>query len=53
GNDIVSTTQRVEMSTQRLRGRDTDKGKELQGQIDELIELLYAFRHGIVKERNR
>ncbi|MDE5791570.1 MAG: fructose-1,6-bisphosphatase [Muribaculaceae bacterium] len=53
GTDIVSTTQLVEMSAHRMRVRDTDKGKELQGQIDELIELLYAFRHGIVKERNR
>lgn len=53
GTDIVSTTQIVEMSAHRMRVRDTDKGKELQGQIDELVELLYAFRHGIVKERNR
>lgn len=53
GTDIVSTTQLVEMSTHRMRVRDTDKGDELQGQIDELIELLYAFRNGIIKERNR
>lgn len=53
GTDIVSTTQLVEMSAHRMRVRDTDKGTELQGQIDELVELLYAFRNGIVKERNR
>lgn len=52
GSDIVSTTQIVEMSRQRMRVRDTDKGRELQSQIDELSELLYAFRHGIVKERH-
>lgn len=52
GSDIVSTTQIVEMSRQRMRVRDTDKGHELQAQIDELAQLLYAFRHGIVKERH-
>ena len=39
------------MSESRMRVRDTDKGIELQGQIDELRELLYAYRHGMVKER--
>lgn len=51
GTDIVSTTQIVEMSSRRMRVRDTDKGRELQSQIDELMELLYAYRHGIIKER--
>ncbi|MDE7181164.1 MAG: fructose-1,6-bisphosphatase [Muribaculaceae bacterium] len=51
GTDIVSTTQLVELSSRRMRVRDTDKGKILQGQINELTELLYAFRHGIIKER--
>lgn len=50
GADIVSTTEIVELSRQRMRVRDTDKGRELQAQIDELLELLYAFRHGIIKE---
>ena len=40
GSDIVSTTQIVELSRHRMRVRDTDKGKELQAQIDELSELL-------------
>lgn len=52
GTDIVSTTQIVESSQYRMRVRDTDKGRELQSQIDELTELLYAFRHGFIKERN-
>lgn len=51
GTDIVSTNRIVEMSNKRMRVRDTDKGIELQSQIDELTELLYAFRHGIIKER--
>lgn len=51
GTDIVSTTQLVEMSEQRMRVRDTDKGEELQSQIDELRELLFAYRSGMIKER--
>lgn len=52
GTDIKSTTQIVEMSSRRMRVRDTDKGRELQEQVKELSELLYAFRHGIIKERS-
>ncbi len=51
GTDIVSTTLLVELSAHRQRVRDTDKGKELQSQIDELHDLLFAYRHGILKER--
>lgn len=51
GTDIVSTTQIVEYSSTPLRVRDTDIGVELQGQINELMDLLYAYRHGIIKER--
>lgn len=50
GTDIVSTTQIVELSQHRMRVRDTDKGKELQAQIDELMDLLVAYRHGLIKE---
>lgn len=53
GTDIVSTTQIVEMSSRRMRVRDTDKGKILQSQINELTELLYAYRHGIIKEHSK
>lgn len=49
--DIRSTTQIVELSNHRQRVRDTDKGAELQEQINELTELLYAYRHGLIKER--
>lgn len=51
GTDIVGTTQIVELSNHRQRVRDTDKGAELQSQIDELTQLLYAYRHGLLKER--
>lgn len=51
--DIAGTTQLVELSQHRMRVRDTDKGRELQSQIDELTQLLYAYRHGIIKERDK
>lgn len=51
GTDIKSTTQLVELSKNRLRVRDTDKGEELQAQIDELRELLSAYRNGMIKPR--
>ncbi len=51
GTDIVSSRQLVELSGHRLRVGDTDMGKKLRTQIDELKELLYAYRHGIIKER--
>lgn len=51
GTDIVSTNQIVELSTRRMQVRDTDKGRELQSQIDELMELLYAYRRGLIPER--
>ena len=51
GTDIKSTTQIVEMSTHRMLVADTDKGEELRRQISELKDLLYAYRHGIIKEK--
>ncbi len=51
GTDIKSTTQIVEMSNHRMRVADTDKGEELRQQIAELKKLLYAYRHGLLKEK--
>ena len=48
---IKSTTQLVELSTHRMLVADTDKGTELQNQINDLRQLLYAYRHGIIKEK--
>ena len=50
GRDIKSTTQIVATVGHRLLVADTDRGKELKKQIDDLRELLYAFRHGFIKE---
>lgn len=52
GTDIKSTTQIVEMSSHRMLVADTDKGYELNEQIDDLQELLYAYRHGYINERD-
>ena len=51
GIDIKSTTQIVEMSAHRMLVADTDKGIELRRQINDLKELLYAYRHGYIKEK--
>ena len=48
--DIKSSTQIVEMSAHRMRVADTDIGHELSKQIKELEHLLYAYRHGLIKE---
>ncbi|MBQ6064009.1 MAG: fructose-1,6-bisphosphatase [Prevotella sp.] len=53
GTDIKSTIQIVEMANRRMLVADTDKGDELQRQIADLKELLYAYRHGVIKERER
>ena len=49
GTDIKSSTQIVEMTGQRMMVRDTDTGRHLTEQIKELEELLYAYRHGMIK----
>ena len=51
GTDIKSTTQIIEMSSHRMLVADTDKGKEIRQQISDLQALLYAYRHGLIKER--
>lgn len=53
GSDIKSTTQIVEMTSHRLLVADTDKGRELNAQIADLEELLYAYRHGYINEKER
>lgn len=53
GTDIKSTIQIVEMSNHRMLIKETDKGAELQTQIDDLEELLYAYNHGLIAEKDR
>lgn len=52
GTDIKSTIQIVEMSSNRMKVADTDKGVELREQIEDLEELLYAYRHGYISEHD-
>ena len=47
---IATFTQIVEMAGRRIRVRDTDRGRQLQAQLQELSELLYAYQHGMLKE---
>lgn len=49
--DIKSSIQIVQLMGKRIMVRDTDKGIEIQNQINELKELLYAYRHGLIKEK--
>ena len=51
GKDIISTKVIVEATTDRITVRDMTIGKELQVQIDDLKNLLAAYRSGQIKER--
>jgi fructose-1,6-bisphosphatase-3 len=51
GTDTHSSKQLVEMTGHRLRVKDTDLGKKIQIRIADLRELVYAYRHGYLKER--
>ena len=53
GLDIKSTTIVVELSSHRQMVKDTDKGADLQSQIKDLEKLLYAYRNGLIKEKER
>lgn len=50
GEDIISETTVLEFSNRRKLVRDTDIGKELMQQIDDLTKLLDAYRSGYLKE---
>ena len=50
GDDIKSSTQIVELSSQRMYVKDTDKGKVLRTKVENLKRLLYAYRNGFIKE---
>ena len=52
GQDIKSRRSLVELTNHRMHVKDTDIGTELQSQIDDLKELLDAYRSGDLKERN-
>ena len=51
GQDIKSTTLVVEFNSQRMMVNDTDKGRELVPQIQDLMKLRVAYRTGLIKEK--
>jgi fructose-1,6-bisphosphatase-3 len=53
GKDILSSTVVLEQSTKRKRVKDTDIGEDLKEQIEHLKLLLYAYRKGLIKEKNK
>ncbi len=48
--DIISLNQSEEININREYLYDTDKGKRLQEEIDDLYKLLDAYRNGLIKE---
>lgn len=50
--DIDSQMEIIHTHPFRMRVRDTDRGREIQGQIDELQDLLHAYREGVIKEHS-
>ena len=51
--DIASTTQVFERLESRAMILQTDIGRKLQGQIDELMDLVAAFRSGAIVESHK
>ena len=49
-SDIHSVTEVVQKTNYRLSIRDTDDGKRMQETIDELTDLLEAYRLGVIRE---
>lgn len=52
GIDILSYEVLFDKSKKVIRVKDTDIGKELQKQINELKKLLIAYRTGLIKQKN-
>jgi fructose-1,6-bisphosphatase-3 len=51
GKDIISTTSVVDFVSNRMLVKDTDNGKRLRAQVDDLKKLLEAYRSGKVRQR--
>lgn len=52
GIDIKSFQQVIETSTERKRVRDTDIGRGIIDQVNDLEMLIDAYRQGIIKEKS-
>ncbi len=51
GQDIISETTVIDFTSNRKMVKDTDIGKTLQQQVDDLKLLLDAYRGGVLKEK--
>ncbi len=51
GADILSSTVVYRENKGKIRVKDTDIGKELQNQINDLKKLLIAYRTGLIKQK--
>lgn len=51
GMDVISETQVVEFAHNRQLVRDTDKGRDLKAQIEDLYQLLAAYRSGQIRSK--
>ena len=51
GLDIRTKAEILETNHNRIRVKDTDKGKQIQGEIDDLMALLNAYRDGLINEK--
>ena len=49
GTDMVSSHIIVETKSKRMKVKDTDIGKSIQSQINDLKKLLKAYRIGLIK----
>lgn len=50
-SDMHSTMIPVETFPYRIKIKDTDEGKAIQGKIDDLLLLLSAYRQGVISQR--
>ena len=51
GADIVGSLETIEKHTHRILVRDSDEGKRLAAEIDDLKELFEMYSEGIIKEQ--
>lgn len=51
GNDVISHKILVQRVLERKRVADTDRGKEMQEEINDLERLLKAYREGVIEEK--
>ena len=52
GSDIHSRIELQDFSDRRILIKDTDRGKELLQQVENLKALIFAYKTGMIKEKN-